>query len=249
MKYHLFLFPVLMCAITSAWTVRAQEPAPSADDVVARMLAHDDMREAASGGYTGEREYVLENRKFHKRAEMLVSVNCTKNGVKHFEVVSERGWKGANKHVLRQMIHTESESSHPDERPKSRITSDNYNFRMVETSPIDGRTAYVIQAIPRRRDKSLFRGQIWVDAEDYALVRVEGEPAENPSFWTRKIHFLQQYRKTGEFWFPLRTTSVTEAWIFGTTDVNIRYFDYKPASDMPDSSPDFSMMEAQYAKR
>ena len=67
-----------------------------------------------------------------------------------------------------------------------------------------------------------------MDAEDYALARVEGEPAKNPSFWTRNVHFVQQYHKDGAFWFPTSTTSVTEAEIFGRTKVNIRYFDYTP---------------------
>ncbi len=69
---------------------------------------------------------------------------------------------------------------------------------MIETEPFDGRMAYVIEAIPKREDKSLFRGRIWVDTEDYALARVEGEPAKNPSFWTRKVHFVQQYYKAGD---------------------------------------------------
>jgi hypothetical protein len=180
---------------------------------------------------------------------MLVRVNCDRGGTKHFEVLSETGWKSANKRVLREMLVSESDSSRPDTRPKSRITSDNYTFRMMEASSLDGRMAYVIEAVPKRQDKSLFRGRIWVDTEDYALARVEGEPAKNPSFWIRKVHFVQQYHKDGPFWFPLLTTSVTDARIFGTTDVNIRYFDYKPVSAALTGQTSPSMMEAQYDKR
>ena len=207
----------------------AQVSTPTADEVVANMYARDTLREAASGGYTGSREYVLDNHLFQKRAEMLVRVTCDGTGTKHFEVMSEDGWKSANRRVLRQMLATESDSSRPDTRPRNRITSDNYTFRMIDTEAHDGRTAYVIEVSPKREDKSLFRGQIWVDAEDYALARVEGEPAKNPSFWTRKVQFVQQYYKAGEYWFPMETTSLTEARIFGATEVSIRYFDYKPA--------------------
>jgi len=169
--------------------------------------------------------------------------------MKHFEVLSEDGWKSANKRVLREMLVTESDSSHPDTRRKSRITSDNYTFRMIEVSSLDGRMVYVIEVIPKRQDKSLFRGRIWVDAEDYALARVEGEPAKNPSFWTRKVYFVQQYQKKGPFWFPVMTTSVTDARMFGATDVNIRYFDYKPVSAAPTGLPSSSFMEAHNDKR
>ncbi len=244
MRVHLILASSLLCA---AAVLAAQVPTPTADEVVVQMYAHDTVREAGSGGYTGNREYVLENHQLQKRASMLVRVTCDQTGTKQFEVMSEEGWKSAGKHVLRQMLVTESDSSHPDTRPRNRITADNYTFRMIATEPLDGRTAYVIEATPKREDKSLFRGRIWVDTEDYALARVEGEPAKNPSFWTHKVHFVQQYQKAGAYWFPMETTSVTDARIFGVTDVSIRYFDYKPALERPTLAPDFSLTEARYA--
>jgi hypothetical protein len=246
MRVHLILVSMLLCA---ARVLVAQASTPTADEVVTKMYAHDTQREAASGGYTGSREYVLENHKFQKRARMLARVDCDQTGTKHFEVMSEDGWKSAGKHVLRPMLTTESDSSLPDTRPKNRVTSDNYTFRMIDTEPLEGRTAYVIEATPKRDDKSLFRGRIWVDTEDYALARVEGEPAKNPSFWTRRVQFVQHYHKAGAYWFPAETTSVTEARIFGTTEVSIRYFDYKPASEAPTQALDPSLMEAHYAKR
>ena len=51
------------------------------------------MRESMGGGYTGKREYVLENHRMDKHAEMQVIVTCDADGTKHFEVVSEGGWK------------------------------------------------------------------------------------------------------------------------------------------------------------
>lgn len=246
MRVHLIFASMLLCA---ARALAAQAPTPTADEVVANMYAHDTLREAASAGYTGSREYVLDNHLFRKTATLVVRVTCDRTGTKHFEVLSEDGWKSANKHVLRQMLTTESDSSRPDTRPRNRITSANYAFRMSGTEPIGARMAYVIEASPKREDKTLFRGRIWVDTEDYALVRVEGEPAKNPSFWTRKVHFVQQYYKADEYWFPMETTSVTEARIFGTTEVSIRYFDYKPALERPTQAPDYSLTEAHYATR
>ena len=59
---------------------------------------------------------------------------------------------------------------------------------------IEGHPAYVINVVPKRRDKYLMEGRIWVDATDFALVRAEGKPAHNPSFWTRSVYFVQQYQ-------------------------------------------------------
>lgn len=247
MRVPLILASILLCGVR---VLTAESSTPTADEVVANMYAHDTLREASSGGYTGRREYVLENRRLQKRAQMLVRVTCDRTGTKQFEVLSEDGWKSANKRVLRQMLVTESNSSRPEARPQSRITSDNYTFRLIDTEPLDGRLAYVIEASPKREDKSLFRGRIWVDKEDYALARVEGEPAKAPSFWTRRVQFVQHYSKAGAYWFPAETTSVTDARVFGTTSVSINYFEYKPAVGAPPTqATDYAITEAHYAKR
>ncbi len=91
----------------------------------------------------------------------------------------------------------------PTTRPKTRMVPENYEFQLIGSEYLQGRPAYVIDAIPQRSDKYLFRGRIWVDAEDFAVARVEGQPAKNPSFWTRSVHFVQQYHKSGAFWFPV----------------------------------------------
>jgi hypothetical protein len=248
MRIHIVLFSMLVYAAGSMQPLHAQEP-KTADEVVARMLARDGIRESTSGGYTGGREYVLENRLFQIRAQMLVRVDCDRNGMEHFEVLSQDGSKSANERVLREILATESDSSHPDKRPKSGISPDNYTFRMIGSSSLDGRTSYVIEVIPKRQDLLLFRGRIWVDAEDYALARVEGELAKSPSFWTRKVNSVQQYQKRGPFWFPVSTTSVTDARMFGATDVNIRYFDYKPVLAAPTGHSSSSFMEAHNDQR
>ena len=107
---------------------------------------------------------------------------------------------------------------------------------LIGTEMVADRPAYVLETHPKRKEKYLFRGRIWVDTEDYALVRAEGSPAKNPSFWTKSTHFVQVYQKHGSLWFPRSTQSVTDAVIFGATDVNIEYFDYAPKTTPSDSS-------------
>jgi negative regulator of sigma E activity len=230
MKHRLLVSALyLICASAApAADDTATQGLPTADEVVSRMTASDLHRQSSIDGYAGMRRYVLENRKLNKRAEMLVKVKGDVDGTKHFEIVSEDGWKSANSHVLRKMLESESETSRPQVRATSKLNSTNYEFEILRMEAVAGRTAYVLNIKPKRKEKYLFQGLIWVDAEDYALVRAEGSPAKNPSFWTKSTHFVQLYKKAGPLWFPLSTQSVTEARIFGTTDVNIEYFDYAP---------------------
>ncbi len=230
MKHRLLVSALyLICASAAAAADdNATQSLPTAEEVVSRMAASDLHRQSSIDGYAGMRRYVLENRKLKKRAEMLVKVKGDADGTKHFEIVSEDGWKSANSHVLRKMLESETETSQPQVRATSKLNSTNYEFEILRVEAVAGRTAYVLNVKPKGKEKYLFQGLIWVDAEDYALVRAEGSPAKNPSFWTKSTHFVQLYKKAGPLWFPLATQSVTEARIFGTTDVNIEYFDYAP---------------------
>ena len=201
---------------------------PSADEIVARMRAHDSKRQAALHGYTGYRRYILDNRNRRKRAEMLVRMTCKEDGSKQFEVVSQSGWGGAMKLVFPRLLDAEIEAARPDLRERSRITAENYTFEVTGTDDVRGRMAYVISIKPRTQNKYLAQGRIWVDAEDYAVVRVEGEPAKNPSFWFKSVRFVHDYDKNGPFWFPISDRSVTDVRIFGSTEMTIEYFDYVP---------------------
>ena len=201
---------------------------PTADEIVARMIAHDGERQAALHGYTAYRRYVLENRAHHKQAEMLVRMICREDGSKKFEVVSASGWSGARKHVFPRLLEAEIDAARPDLREHSRITPENYTFEIAGTDEVRGRLAYVISIEPKTQNKYLARGRIWVDADEYAIVRVEGQPAKNPSFWFKSVHFVHDYNKSGSFWFPVTDRSVTDARIFGATEMTIEYFDYVP---------------------
>jgi len=57
-------------------------------------------------------------------------------------------------------------------------------------------------------------------------VRMEGSPAKNPSFWTRKVEFTRRYRKHGPFWLAASIESESEVLIAGKSSLRIDYLDY-----------------------
>jgi hypothetical protein len=212
----------------------AQEPTQqlsSASDVVARMMEHDSQRQSALHSYTASRRYVLENPRHRKRAEMLVSMTCRDNGSKQFQTVSATGWSVARNHVFPGLLEGESEAYRPDIRERSRITPNNYSFVLLGMDDINQRAAYVLAISPKTRNKYLVEGKLWVDAEEYAIVRIEGKPAKNPSFWIKSVHFVHTYQKSGPFWLPASDRSVSDARILGATELTIEYFDYALDAD------------------
>jgi hypothetical protein len=230
MRFNYLITVPLLSAFSIASAGAQDAPLPPGSEIAARMVSHDAQRQVSLAGYVGMRRYVLVNEHMHKRAEMVVRVSGDPDGTKHFEVVTETGWKAAQKHVLHKMLESESETSRPEVREKTRLSTDNYEFQIAGSETAGDRLVYAIEVTPKRREKYLFQGRIWVDAEDYALVRAEGNPAKNPSFWTKSVHFVHTYQKNGAFWFPVTTESKTDARLFGMTDLTIEYFDYKPSA-------------------
>jgi hypothetical protein len=209
----------------------AQDPGqelPSVNDIVAKMLERDHQRQAALQGYTSLRRYVFENSRHHKRAEMVVAVKCLDDGSKQFQTVSATGWGVARNHVFPKLLDNEREASLPDVRERSRITPQNYSFELIGRDYVNQRPAYVIAIAPKTQNKYLIQGKIWVDLDDYAIVRIEGKPAQSPSFWIKNIHFVHTYQKNGLFWLPISDRSVTDARILGSSELTIEYFDYAP---------------------
>lgn len=199
---------------------------PTAAEILERMAHAEGRRNTAFRGYTGMRHYTVQNKRFNKRAEASVRVVCTGTGAKSFEVVSESGSLLIGGRVIRRMIEAEAEASQTGEHEQNRILPKNYDFRLLGTEVADGRLNYVLEIQPRTSYRFLIHGRIWVDAEEYAISRVEGSPAKNPSMWIRDVQIVLRYSRTGPFWLPLQNESRANARILGKTELTIDYFDY-----------------------
>jgi hypothetical protein len=84
----------------------------------------------------------------------------------------------------------------------------------------------VLAIIPKTENKYLIDGKIWVNAKDYSIVRIEGQPARDPSFWVHNVHFVHTYQRVGQFWFASSTQSTSEVRIFGRSELTIENSDY-----------------------
>ncbi len=218
-----FTLAVVLSAATIA-TAQTDDPLPSAEDVVAKMMQFDAQRQFQLTGYTATRHYVAVNK--NRRAEMLVHVDCASDGAKQFTVLSEEGSGSIRKHVFHKLLSEETEASRHGTRNSTRLIPANYDFQLVGQEQLETGPAYVLEVSPKTANKYLIDGKIWVDANDYSIVRIEGQPARNPSFWVRNVHFVHTYEKVGPFWFASATHTKSEIRIFGSSELNIENSDY-----------------------
>lgn len=216
------LSPAAPAAASSAYT-----PAPELDQILDQMTKADRATTPKLKEYTSIRTYRLENTRVGKRADMKVRMHFRYPGHKDFEVLEEHGSAFIRNKVLRRMLASEIEASGDNIRDETQITPRNYSFRLAGTEDLDGRKSYILEATPKTKNTYLFRGRIWVDAEDYAIAKVEGSPAQNPSFWIRRTNFVHRYAKFGPFWLAVSNHSEADVLVFGKTDVQIDYADYR----------------------
>ena len=215
---------LLLMAVMPAPAQDSHEPPGTANAtaVVQRMVQMNKKRAATLRGYTVTQRYVLDNSRFNRHAELTARMTYTAPDKRQFVVLSETGSSWIRNHVFRKLLQAEVDGA----RRETQITPDNYRFELLGTKMLDGRSAYLLEATPKTKGALLFRGRVWVDAMDAAVARIEGGPAQNPSFWTTKVHFVHGNQKHGAYWLSASNVSHTEVRIFGSTDLKVEYFDY-----------------------
>jgi hypothetical protein len=72
-----------------------------------------------------------------------------------------------------------------------------------------------------------------VDAKDFAVVRIKGEPGKNPSVWIKKTEVEHRYVKVGEFWLPAENRTESVIRIGGVANLSIEYKDYRIVKAKP----------------
>jgi hypothetical protein len=190
-----------------------------------RVLAMDDWRTNTLLNYSATRRYCLRLGASDESAEMLVKLEYTYPGHKHFEMLSETNCGFIQKHVLLRLIDEESQTASPSVHDNIRINPRNYDFALQDTTELGGRPAYVIRIRPRRKQRFLVDGQIWVDAEDAAVARVDGY-ISIASFWVSRSHIVQSYQKIGPYWLIASNRNDAHARGLGEVHLNVECFDY-----------------------
>ncbi len=148
-------------------------------------------------------------------------------GTKEFTIRSETGSKLLIERVFKKLLQSEKEALTEENPRRTALNRDNYLFAQVGYESTPGGSFHILSVEPRTKNKFLYRGRIWVDAEDFAVVRLEGEPAKNPSFWTKDTKIEQIYAKVSDFWFPTSIRSTTSIRLGGRAYLTIDYKDYQ----------------------
>lgn len=221
---------VSLLAAGGAWaangdTAPAEKLSPA--QIVEQMQRHNQARTQALKHYSSMRHYQVEYRGFSKTivARMEVEADYDAATGKSFRIVSQSGSKLLCEKVLKRAVESEKEAA--QDKGATALTAANYRFHLAGSESLGGRPAYILEVEPVKESKFLYRGKIWVDAADFALAKIEAEPAKNPSFWISRTRIQFTNAKRGDFWLPEKNRSETKVRIGGTAVLTIDYGAYQ----------------------
>src|SRR5467141_1188973 len=205
----------------------------TSDEIVAKMLARNHLRNEQLRRYSAVRTYEIRNLEGKLSAQAVVRVDYEAPDKKTFNKTSEQG-SGIVRHlVFDRLIQSEGETSAGREHHNSAITPANYTFLFTGEEEVGPYHCFVLEATPKRKDKYLFEGKIWIDADDFAIVKIAGHPAKKPSFWINRADFVRQYQRIGSFWLPCRDETSVEVKMYGRRMFTVDHQQYAINADSP----------------
>lgn len=224
LRYTVSVFLVL--AVVALVAAQEGQKAPDVASIVSRMMAVHQENQARSRAYTVKRDYQLLDKQEQPKAQVIATITYLPPNQKQYNIESNSGGIGGK--VLRDLVQKEAE---PTKEPQRReLSPQNYDFQFAGQEMVDGRNCYVLQLNPRREEKDLIRGKIWVDAADYRIHRIEGNPVKSPSWWIRDLHILMTFASVDGMWLHTFTYAVAEVRFKGKYVMESRDVEYRDAA-------------------
>lgn len=203
-RYSQLLLPLLVAGLASA---EDRVTIPNIETIVQRMAKARADNQAMLRAYTVKRHYTLFGKdRQDAQARVLVQISFTPPSAKKF-VIQESSGTGFGERAVRQML--ENETAIVKNHDSTEMSLANYEFRLEREEKCGGQRCFVLAITPRRKDRTLLVGRIWVDTATYLLHRTEGEPAKGPSWWLRESSIVFTYGDVDGMW--LQTASESKA--------------------------------------
>jgi len=186
---------------------------PTLKTIIACMTRARDENQGRFRPYVVTRDYKLSDRERSKtKAQVFAEVSFVPPNFKKYAIQQTSGI-GLGEIIVRRMLASEAEIAR--EYGSTDISPDNYDFRFLREEEASGQRCYVLELVPRRKDKHLLRGKIWVDAKTYLIHRTEGEPAKTPSWWLRDVRIAFLYGDVGGMWLQTALEATASVRILG----------------------------------
>lgn len=190
-------------------------PGMTGKAIVETMRLRERLRRAELEEYSDLRVYEVRDRSGKVLAREAVTMHYLTPGREFFTTQAASGSWLVRDLVFKRLIESEKITSDGREHHDSAISPGNYHFTLVGVQDIGPYHCFVLRAKPRRKGKYLFVGTLWINKQDYGVVRIAGHPARRPSFWIEHADFVRQYHDVEGFWLPTEDVTFVKVRFFG----------------------------------
>jgi negative regulator of sigma E activity len=207
-------------------TLGAGATAPSGDMILYRIESENVRRHTLLKEYSSSRQYTLQNLRFGKQAAVAVLMRYRQAEGEQYTVLTRTGSDKLNG-IIDRVLASEVGASLLPENARQDISSVNYRVRLLGTEISAGRSCFVLDLAPRMKNRYLIVGKAWIDADSYAVVRIEGQFAASLSILVGAPHISEEFVAIGGFWLPVHVRSVTSSFLLGPTELDILFSNYQ----------------------
>lgn len=209
---RLMFAAMMLTGLSTAGTLRATIPDP-ADHSIRRFLEQDDTQhpyratrrlEATNGGRSGWLDVLTE---------------YTREAGFRYQVTDEAG-SGTITKALRAVLGAERDMIAKGQLARSSIDLANYTF---EPDGIDEEGLANILLSPRRKERELVAGRMFLAPDEGRLVRLQGQLAKNPSFWITNVEVLWSYDSINGAIVPVSLMSNAQVRFLGPATMQMTY--------------------------
>jgi hypothetical protein len=111
---------------------------------------------------------------------------------------------------------------------RSWFNSANYQMKLRPGGVVqlDGRDCYVLDVTAKRKAPNMINGELWVDARDGSIVKLDGIASKSPSPLAGPTHLMRQYMELDGYPMGTHARAESNSALIGRTVVVIDYGEY-----------------------
>ena len=210
------LVSVVVATMVSPYPLRAQEAEanpPSLDLILDSLERTAEQNPALSRPYEVRREYrVFREDDPVPVSDIVAQISFTPPETKTFQITNAEG-SPRGKKIVNTILKQEIDSAKDGHRGD--ITRSNYDFVFLREQNFGLVPEYVLHIIPKRKEKGLLLGDIWVDAKTFRIRQIVGVPLRNPSIWVEDLHITVQFADVNAMWLPVSVDAIATIHFLG----------------------------------
>jgi hypothetical protein len=185
-----------------------------------QMAAHQ--QERAMNGASMEVDIAASLPKLNKQGRLHAFRHVSRLGRITYDALHFEGDNTVKNHVIAKYLSAEAEAQ-TEGADTFAVTPANYKFKYKGVQQSGDETAHVFEVTPRHKRVGLFKGEIWVDADTFLLLRESGRLVKTPSFFLKKVEFVREYQIQGGVSVPRQLRTLVDTKLVGPAELTIDF--------------------------